>query len=173
MPRKALLLAGVSSLLVLSAALVYFVLQKYLEQPMQRIYQVLSRTAELAPQDWIWAAIIGLFVLISLRSLSTRREARASQDPYLQHRPEGLEAWLKLLQERSRGGYFRWRLANQLAEFAARIGDPPNTSSNKEVREYLKHGRIRRTIQTGTVISADSTLIDAVVTHLEELEHET
>ena len=166
--RKALLLAAGLAAFLATIALIYFVVVQYLSQPLGRLYRTLAQIAELTPQDWIWAAVIALTVLIGIRNFASRRDAAGATDPMDHIQTESLESWLLLLQDRARGTYFGWRLANRLAELDSQIPDHPEQQPARQVQEYLKMGRDRRTIDDTESRFSGSYPIDGVVTYMEQ-----
>jgi len=166
--RKAALgIAGLTAFLA-TVALIYFVVVQYLSQPLGRLYRTLAQLAELAPQDWIWATIIALTVLVALRNFASRRESARVADPIEGIQIESLESWLTLLQDRARGTYFGWRLANRLAELDSQTPDHPKQQPFRQVQEYLKMGRNRRTMSDRALRISTSDPIDEVATYLEQ-----
>ena len=165
--RRVALAIGASVALIASAGLIYFVVVRYLSQPLGQFYRTLLQLVGIAPQDWIWAAVIGLAVLIGLRNFSSRRKLEASVVPNTQGRPESLESWLRVLQEQKRGTYFEWRLANRLAELESQITDHPDLLPEHQIQEYLKMGHDRRTIGAVEARASSYPDIDAVVAYLE------
>ncbi len=151
-----------------TVALIYFVVVQYLSQPLGRLYRTLAQLVELAPQDWIWAAMIALTVLVALRNFASRRDAAGATDPMDHIQSESLESWLTLLQDRARGTYFGWRLANRLAEFDSQIPYHPKRQPVRRVQEYLKMGRDRRTISDSALRISGSDPVDDVVAYLEK-----
>lgn len=169
--RKAALAVGGFVAFLASAGLIYRVVIQYLSQPLGQLYKALTQLIELAPQDWVWAAIIALTVLVGLRNFSSQRKLAETVDPNAQSRSESLESWLLVLQDRKRGPYFGWRLANQLAELESQIADHLDRQPAPQIREYLKMGRDRRTIgPTETIISGYSD-INGIVSYLEQVDH--
>ncbi len=167
MRKAALGAAGLAAFLAI-VTLIYFVVVRYLSQPLGRLYRTLADLAELAPQDWIWAAMIALTVLIALRNFASRRESARVTDPIEGFQTESLESWLTLIQDRARGTYFGWRLANRLAELDSQIPDHPNQQPVRQVQEYLKMGRDRRTISDRALRISGSDPVDDVVTYMEQ-----
>jgi len=166
--RKALPVAAGLAAFLATVALIYFVVVQYLSQPLGRLYRTLAQLAELAPQDWIWATMIALTVLFALRNFASRRESAGVAEPIDGFQTESLESWLQLLQDRARGTYFRWRLANRLAELDSQIPDHPEQRPDQQVQEYLKMGRDRRTIEDTASRFSGSYPVDGVVTYLEQ-----
>ena len=167
MRKAALGIAGLTAFLA-TVALIYFVVVQYLSQPLGRLYRTLAQLAELAPQDWIWATMIALTVLVALRNFASRRESARVADPIEGIQIESLESWLTLLQDRARGTYFGWRLANRLAELDSQIPDYPKQQPFRQVQEYLKMGRNRRTMSDRALRISTSDPIDEVATYLEQ-----
>ena len=132
MRKAALGAAGLAAFLA-TIALIYFVVVRYLSLPLGRLYRTLARLVELAPQDWIWAAMIALTVLLALRNFASRRESASVADPIEGVLTESMESWLTLLQDRARGAYFGWRLANRLAELDSQIPDHPKQQPARQV----------------------------------------
>jgi hypothetical protein len=165
--RKAARAIGGFVAFLASAGLIYVVVIQYLSQPLGQLYRTLTQLAELAPQDWAWAAIIALTVLVGLHNLSSQRKLAKLVDLNAQGRSsDSLESWLIALQERKRGPYFAWRLASRLAELESQIADHPDRQPAHQIREYLNMGRDRRTIGTAEPISGYSD-INGIVTYLE------
>lgn len=172
--RKAVLATGALIAFLISARLIYYVVVQYLSQPLGQLYRTLSQLVELAPQDWVWAAVIALAVLIGLRNFSSPHKPIDSIDPNTQGQSESLESWLIVLQEQKRGPYFEWRLANRLAELESQIADRPDRQPAHQIQEYLNMGRDRRTIGAIEARVSGYTDINAVVTYLErriEVDH--
>jgi hypothetical protein len=169
--RKVALAAGGFVAFLASAGLIYLVVIQYLSQPLGQLYHTLTQLIALAPQDWVWAAIIALTVLFGLRNISSQRKLAEAVDPKAQSRSESLESWLLALQERKRGPYFGWRLASQLAELESQIADQADRRPAHQIREYLKMGRDRRTIGTAEAIISSYSDIHGVVTYLEQADH--
>jgi len=165
--KTVLLVAGLAAFLA-TVALIYFVVVQYLSQPLDRLYRTLAQLVELAPQDWIWATMIALTVLVALRNFASRRESAGVADPIEGFQSESLESWLTLLQDRARGAYFGWRLANRLAELDSQIPDHPKQQPGRQVQEYLKMGRNRRTISDRALRISGSDPVDDVVIYLEQ-----
>ncbi|MFV1859730.1 MAG: hypothetical protein ACC647_10335 [Anaerolineales bacterium] len=149
------------------ARLIHLALVLYLGRPLGQLYLAFLRVAERAPQEWIWATVIALAMLIGLRNLSSQHKSTPPADPQAQYQPESLESWLVLLQERKRGGYFRWRLASQLADLHSQIGDYPQLDPSRQVQDYLQIGHDRRTIRAGEAMAANSLDLEDVVGYLE------
>ncbi|MFQ5942099.1 MAG: hypothetical protein ACE5JF_00965 [Anaerolineales bacterium] len=161
--------------LLLAAWLVNLALVQYLGEPVSRLYRAFQRFVELAPQDWIWAALIALVVLIALRNLPTRRERMRPADQQAPFQAESLESWLTLLQDQSRGEYFRWRLASRLADLESRVSSSQYAHATPQIRDYLQRGRDRRTIRPRKALTIHSPNIEAVISYLErslEVQHE-
>jgi hypothetical protein len=165
--RRAALAVGSLIVFLMSAGLIYFAVVRYLSQPLGQVYRALTQLVGLAPQDWVWAAVIALAVLIGLRNLSSQRNSSESVDSNTQGQSESMESWLQVLQDQKRGTYFEWRLASRLAELESQIADHPDRQPAHQIQEYLKMGRDRRTIGTIEARVATYDDIDAVVTHLE------
>ena len=87
--------------------------------------------------------MIALTVLLALRNFASRRESASVADPIEGVLTESMESWLTLLQDRARGAYFGWRLANRLAELDSQIPDHPKQQPARQVQEYLRMGRNR------------------------------
>ncbi len=169
--RKAALAVGGSLAFLASAGLIYLVVIQYLKQPLGQLYRTLAQLVELAPQDWVWAAVIALTVLVGLRNFSSQRKLAEAVDPNAQGRSESLESWLLVLQDRKRGPYFGWRLANRLAELESQIADHPDRQPAHQIREYLKMGRDRRTIGAAEIKISGYSDINGIVTFLEQADH--
>ncbi len=170
--RKAILaVGGFIAILASAGGLIYLVVIQYLSQPLGQLYRTLSQLVALAPQDWVWAAIIGLAVLVGLRNFSSQHKLAEAVDPNAQGRSESLESWLLVLQDRKRGPYFGWRLANRLAELESQIADHPDHQPAHQIREYLKMGPDRRTISAAETILSRYSDINGVVTYLEQADH--
>lgn len=167
MRKTVLLVAGLAAFLA-TVALIYFVVVQYLSQPLGRLYRTFAQLVELAPQDWIWATMIALTVLVALRNFASRRESAGAADPIVGIQTESLESWLTLLEDRARGTYFGWRLANRLAELDSQILYQPIQQPVRQVQEYLKMGRDRRTISDRALRFSGSDLVDDVVAYLEQ-----
>jgi hypothetical protein len=112
--------------------------------------------------------MIALTVLFALRNFASRHESAGVADPIDGIQTESLESWLQLLRDRARGTYFRWRLANRLAELDSQIPDHPEQRPDRQVQEYLKMGRDRRTIDDTASRFSGSYPVDGVVTYLEQ-----
>lgn len=165
--RKAALVGGGLVAFLVSAGLIYFVVVRYLGEPLGQLYRTLSQLVGLAPQDWVWASIIALTVLIGLRNFSSQRKSTQSVDLNAEGQAESLESWLRLLQERARGIYFGWRLANRLAELESQIDNHPDHQPAHQIQEYLKMGRDRRTIGDPETRLSGYLDIRSVITYLE------
>jgi hypothetical protein len=165
--RRAALAIGALIAFLMSAGLIYLVVVRYLSQPLGQVYRALSQLVELAPQDWVWAAVIALAVLIGLRNLSSQRNSPDSVDSNTQGQSESMESWLRVLQDQKRGTYFEWRLANRLAELDSQIADHPDRQPAYQIQEYLKMGRDRRTISAIESRASSYADINAVVAYLE------
>ena len=165
--RRVAFAIGASLAFMASAGLIYLLVVRYLSRPLGQFYRTLLQLVGIAPQDWIWAAVIGLAVLIGLRNFSSRRKLESSIVPNTQSRPESLESWLLVLQERKKGTYFGWRLANRLAELESQIADHPERLPSPQVREYLDMGHDRRTIDATGARSSSHSEIDAAIEYLE------
>ncbi|MEE9216022.1 MAG: hypothetical protein V3U32_01175 [Anaerolineales bacterium] len=165
--HKAALVGGGLVAFLVSAGLIYFVVVRYLGEPLGQLYRTLSQLVGLAPQDWVWASIIALTVLIGLRNFSSQRKSTESVDSNAEGQAESLESWLRLLQERVRGTYFGWRLANRLAELESQIDDHPDHQPAHQIQEYLKMGRDRRTIGDPETRLSSYPDVKTVITYLE------
>ena len=80
---------------------------------------------------------------------------------------ESLDSWLLFLQERKKGTYFGWRLANRLSELESHFSNHPGRQPSPQIREYLKMGRERRTIGAVETRISGYYDIDAVVKYFE------
>jgi hypothetical protein len=168
--KLALALGGFVAFLA-SAGIIYLVVIQYLSQPLGQLYSTLTQLVALAPQDWVWAAIIALTMLVGLHNFPSQRKISETVDLNAQGRSESLESWLFVLQERKRGPYFGWRLASRLAELESQIVDHPDHLPAHEIREYLTMGRDRRTIGAAETIISGYSDINGIVTYLEQAEH--
>ncbi len=169
--RKAILAVGGFVAILASAGLIYLVVIQYLSQPLGQLYRILSQLVALAPQDWVWAALIGLAVLVGLRNFSSQHKLAEAVDPNAQGRSESLESWLLVLQDRKRGPYFGWRLANRLAELESQIADHPDRQPAHQIQEYLKMRGDRRTIGAAETKLSRYSDINGIVTYLEQADH--
>lgn len=165
--RKAALVVGGLIAFLVAARLIYFVVVQYLHQPLGQLYRTILQLVGLMPQDWVWASIIALAVLIGLRNFSSQRKSAESVDPNTRGQSESLDSWLLVLQERKRGTYFGWRLANRLAQLESQIANHPDRQPTPQIREYLKMGRDLRTIGAAETRISGNSDISAVVKYLE------
>ena len=156
--------------LMATVGLIYLALVTFLSEPVERAYQLVVRLVELAPQDWIWAGLIGLIVLISLRNLASRssEDLKEGSDSEALFQREGLESWLELLQQRTRGSYFQWRLASRLAELDHQLGEQSARPSPPEIEAYLQMGRDRRTIHSQQAAGGEQSNVEQVISYLEQ-----
>ncbi|MGH2621980.1 MAG: hypothetical protein ACRDHG_15640 [Anaerolineales bacterium] len=97
------------------------------------------------PQAELWAVLVAIFGWLGLRSLGFR-VVRASTNRRTRSPSQGtLQSWLELLDNRSRGEYFRWRLARRVASLSDDLGlhAPAN---DPMIEAFLQTGRQLRTI---------------------------
>ncbi len=167
MLHKALSLTGGAIAVLTLGGLVYHVVVTYFSEPLGHLYGVVSQITALAPQDWLWATLIGLVALFSLRTLSGRRSPSQEQQSITEVLGDSLASWLELLHERDKGTYFSWRLAQRLAELNEWIGIRSSADISDEVQAYLRQGRSRRTIERAETANAGDPPIEEVIAHLE------
>jgi len=97
------------------------------------------------PQAELWAVLVAIFGLLGLRSLGFR-VARASTNRRTRSASHGtLQSWLELLDNHSRGEYFRWRLARRAASLNDDLGLPA-PATDPRIEAFLQAGRELRTI---------------------------
>lgn len=164
MNRRALL-ALLAAVLLLFAALRPAV-ESYLSEPLGLVYAVTARYIASLPQIYLWAGLLGLFVVIGLRRIPLRT-ARAEKGPANRRVQRGrLGDWVRLLADRRRGAYFEWRLANRLAALERWMDSSPEMPA--EMRRYLQIGRTRRTIEAGQSLGRLNFRLERLVGYLED-----
>jgi len=98
------------------------------------------------PQAELWAALVAIFGLLGFRSLGLRA-VRASTNRRTRSAPQGtLQSWLELLDNHSRGEYFRWRLARRAASLSDDLGLAA-PATDPRIEAFLEAGRQLRTIR--------------------------
>jgi hypothetical protein len=115
-------------------------------RPLGQVWAWITGTFDTLPQAEIWAVLVGLFGLLGLRTLPGR-----SGRPTAAHRsrPQSqgiLQSWLELIEDRTRGEYFRWRMARRVAQLADELELPAPTNEPR-IEAYLQAGRQMRTIR--------------------------
>lgn len=156
--------------LLIAALLLAIVLQPLIASalagPLGLIYAIATRTVESLPQTYLWAVLLGAFVLIGLLRLPLRNDSRPLIRPRQTSYDGRLGAWAELLADRRRGSYFEWRLANRLAELERWIGAPDQLDARS--RAYLEFGRNQRTIHAASNSAPVNFKLERVVAYLED-----
>lgn len=115
-------------------------------RPLGQVWAWISGRFGDLPQAEIWAVLVGLFGLLGLRTLAGR-VARPSTELQAQSQSQGsLRGWLELMEDRTRGEYFRWRLARRVASLADELGLPAPINEPR-IEAFLEAGRQLRTIR--------------------------
>jgi len=115
-------------------------------RPLGQVWAWIAGRFGVLPQAEIWAVLVGLFGLLGLRTL-VGRAARPSAELRSQSHSQGsLQGWLELMENRTRGEYFRWRLARRVASLADELELPARTSE-PQIVAFLQAGRQLRTIR--------------------------
>jgi hypothetical protein len=140
--------------LVVGALAVLIGLERLLEvgvvrfgsRPLGQVWAWITASLDDLPQVEIWAVLIGLFGLLGLRTLAGRA-ARPSAELRSQSQSQGsLQGWRELMEDRTRGEYFRWRLARRVALLADELELPAPTNEPR-IEAFLQAGRQLRTIR--------------------------
>jgi len=111
------------SLALLAAALLVLVFQDFFRDsiiiPIAYNLWLLRLELESLPHIVPWAILIVILMLVAHRTLSTRRTAQQRKLVPLALRRRGrVEVWATWLHLTRRGDYFRWNLAQQLAQLS-------------------------------------------------------
>lgn len=156
---------GLLATVVLLAVLLRPAVDDYLAQPLGFLYSVAARYLESVPQIYLWAGLLGLFALIGLRRIPLGASGPQRDRPRSVAHRGRLGEWVQLLDDRQRGAYFEWRLANRLAELDRWIGAAPQLTP--ELGRYLEIGRTRRTIEPERDLSRVNFGLERLVGYLE------
>lgn len=159
--RSALVVAGLLLAIVLRP-----LIASALAGPLGLAYVVAVRYVESLPQIYLWAVLLGAFVLIGLRRLPLRDAAKSPGAPRQISNQGRLGAWVELLADRRRGTYFEWRLANRLAELERWIGAPDELDARSQ--SYLEFGRNQRTIHAASAAAPMNFKLERLVAYLED-----
>ncbi len=142
---------------------------RYLSEPLGLLYAVAASYIESLPQIYLWAGLLGAFVLIGLRRIPvSQHQPPSARAPKLEHRGR-LGDWVRMLADRTRGSYFDWRLASQLAELESWID--PQTQMEPQIRRYLEIGRTRRSIEANRSLSRLNFELERLVGYLEDADN--
>jgi hypothetical protein len=115
-------------------------------RPLGQVWAWITGRFSDMPQAEIWAVLVGLFGLLGLRTLGGRA-TRPSPELRSQSQSQGsLQGWLELLEDRTRGEYFRWRLARRVASLADEL-ELPAPTNEPGIEAFLQAGRQFRTIR--------------------------
>ncbi len=113
-------------------------------RPLGLFWAWVRGTSGALPQAELWAILVGIFGLLGLRSLGFRAARATAIRRSRSSSPGTLQSWLELLDDRSRGEYFRWRLARRVASLSDDLGSP--ASADPRIEAFLEAGRQLRTI---------------------------
>lgn len=141
-------------------------LQRFAAQPISNIYNTAADLINSLPQIYIWAGIIATFSFIGLRRIPFGASASSDQVEAAQRHHSSLGRWLKLIQDRRRGAYFYWRLANRLAALERWIGGE-HAPGDEQTAAYLRLGAESRTIGVERNLASLNVELESVVSYLE------
>ncbi len=140
-------------------------------RPLGQFWAWLTGTINGLPQAELWTVLVGLFGLVGLRSLALRAD-RPAADRRTQFRSQGsLRGWLELLDDHTRGEYFRWRLARRIATLVDELGLPA-PADDPRIKAFLAAGRQERTIRphrTRSELSLDPAILVEYLAGSEDL----
>jgi hypothetical protein len=160
-------LAAFMGLLVVLLLWVREGLLRFAAEPIAIAYGFAAGLVESLPQLYVWAGIVAFFLVVGLRRVPLRIGSQVAHSVPSQSYRSSLGKWMMLIQDRSRGAYFHWRLANRLAELDQWIGRDSSNASD-EVAAYLQLGSDSRTIGFENEMSALNVELDSIVDYLEK-----
>ncbi len=137
-----------------------------LSKPIGVLYATASVYLESLPQIYLWAILVGAFILLALRQFPLSVRAATERRPTRADRRGRVGAWVSMLADRKRGSYFEWRVASRLAELED--WEDAGGATDPQHRAYLQLGRDRRTIAVDPYFSQLNFELEALVAYLED-----
>lgn len=141
-------------------------LQRSAAQPISNLYNLVEDLVDSLPQIYIWAGIIATFAFVGLRRIPFAASASSDQVETARRHHSSLGRWLMLIQDRRRGAYFYWRLANRLAALERWIGSE-HGPGDEQIAAYLRLGAQSRTIGVERSLASLNVELESVVSYLE------
>lgn len=158
--------AALAGLALTLAILVRPLFANQLSKPIGILYATASVYLESLAQIYLWAILVGAFVLLALRQLPLSVRSRTEPRPTRADRRGRVGAWVRMLGDRKRGSYFEWRVASRLAELED--WEDAGGAADPQHRAYLQLGRDRRTIALDRSFSELNFELEALVAYLED-----
>ena len=154
-------------LVLVGWAILFRVLDVNFGNQLALLYARLRLLDANGPQAFIWIGIVGLFGLLAIRALPFKSQRAQESNSYGTDSSGPLAQWIRLLGDRERGPYFRWRVARRVSKLARELGAPPPQSDN--LARFLAVGTDQRTIQTDPIPNIDpESLADYLESALDE-----
>jgi hypothetical protein len=117
--NKKVLLIGV---LLAFGALLAYLIQDFVRQvllyPLAYLYWSLRLIYEAIPGLVWWSIILGLLLLLSLRSMSRKGEPPSAALKIKGQFPSRPQAWMRWMNKKNQGEYFKWQLAREISALA-------------------------------------------------------
>jgi hypothetical protein len=140
------LVVGALAVLIALERLLEVGVERFGSRPLGQVWAWIAERSGDLPQAEIWAVLVGLFALLGLRTLGGRADRPSAGLRSPSQSQGSLQGWLELMEDRSRGEYFRWRLARRVASLADELELPPATDDPR-IEVFLAAGRQLRTIR--------------------------
>jgi hypothetical protein len=163
---KRLRLIGIAIAGILALLWIGTGLQRYAAEPIAVVYALASGLADALPQIYVWGGIVAFFLVVGLRWIPIHPPASETLPEPAPKFHSSLGGWLKLIQDRRRGAYFHWRLANRLAELQRWIGIESGPE-DEQIARYLRLGNDSRTIGFANQLSSLNINLESIVSYLE------
>ena len=165
-------MVGALTVLIALERLLEVGVERFGSRPLGQFWAWITASLADLPQAEIWAVLVGLFGLLGLRTLAGRA-ARPSPELRSQSQPQGsLQGWLELMEDRTRGEYFRWRLARRVASLADELELPAPTNEPR-IEAFLQAGRQLRTIRaqsTRDELKLDPAILVEYLERIQEMQ---
>lgn len=139
-----IILTGLTALLLLTvlAYLLRDLVRTYLLIPTLYVLWAVRVIYYFIPGSVYWLILLIILINLANRSLS-RRLLRPPRVPLLDRENRNpIETWAHLIQNRSQGDYYRWKLANQFASLALQLIAHREQITPEEVRDRLLDGTL-------------------------------
>ncbi len=139
-------MVGALAVLIALERLLEIGVVRFAGRPLGQVWAWVAGRAGDLPQAEVWAVLVGLFGLLGLRTLGGRADRPSAELRSMSQSQGSLQGWLDLMEDRSRGEYFRWRLARRIASLADEL-ELAAATNDPRIGAFLEAGRQLRTIR--------------------------